>query len=80
MEACEAKSTESRNEYLLCMSAANAHQARYFTTDLPHLMEVIQSRSHDFHLEISCIYHVVMSYKGGGVSFQMLDCHCSIKD
>ncbi|KAL4229991.1 F-BAR and double SH3 domains protein 2 [Mactra antiquata] len=41
MEVCESKSTESRNEYLLCMSAANAHHDRYFTTDLPNLMEVV---------------------------------------
>jgi len=40
MDGCESKATESRNEYILCMSAANAHQVRYFTTDLPNLIEV----------------------------------------
>ena len=40
MESCDAKSTESRNEYLMALAAANAHQVRYFSTDLPGLMEV----------------------------------------
>ena len=39
-ESCETKATASRNEFLLCMAAANAHHVRYFNKDLPSLMEV----------------------------------------
>ena len=40
-EECEIKSTQSRNEYLLNMAAANAHQIRYFNIDLPELLQVM---------------------------------------
>ncbi|XP_046563878.1 F-BAR and double SH3 domains protein 2-like isoform X3 [Haliotis rubra] len=36
-EACEVKSTVSRNDYILALSAANAHQIRYYSTDMPDL-------------------------------------------
>ena len=39
-ESCETKATASRNEFLLCMAAANAHHVRYFNKDLPSLIEV----------------------------------------
>lgn len=38
-DACEVKSTNSRNEYLLCLAASNAHQHRYYSTDLPDLID-----------------------------------------
>ncbi|XP_048237031.1 F-BAR and double SH3 domains protein 2-like isoform X4 [Haliotis rufescens] len=36
-DACEVKSTASRNDYILALSAANAHQIRYYSTDMPDL-------------------------------------------
>ncbi|XP_053400161.1 F-BAR and double SH3 domains protein 2-like isoform X6 [Mercenaria mercenaria] len=56
MESCESKSVDSRNEYLLCMAAANAHQVRYFTTDLPHLMEVLDGEIFERIQEYFAIY------------------------
>ncbi|XP_069131406.1 F-BAR and double SH3 domains protein 2-like isoform X3 [Argopecten irradians] len=40
-DMCEAKSCQSRNEYVLNMSAANAHQIRYYSIDLPELMRTL---------------------------------------
>ncbi|XP_076467747.1 F-BAR and double SH3 domains protein 2-like isoform X2 [Babylonia areolata] len=40
-EACDAKSTAARNEYLLAMAGANAHQIRFYSTDLPDLMKTL---------------------------------------
>ncbi|KAK3577241.1 hypothetical protein CHS0354_030521 [Potamilus streckersoni] len=46
-ESCEAKSTASRNEYLLSLAAANAHQGRYYTTDIMDLIEVLDGEIFD---------------------------------
>ena len=43
---CDAKATAARNEYLLAMAGANAHQIRFYSTDLPDLMKVSHSRGH----------------------------------
>jgi hypothetical protein len=40
-DACEGKSTVSRNEYLLSMAACNAHLVRFYQTDMPELMQVM---------------------------------------
>ncbi|OWF37271.1 F-BAR and double SH3 domains protein 2-like isoform X2 [Mizuhopecten yessoensis] len=40
-DMCEAKSCQSRNEYVLNMSAANAHQIRYYSIDLPEVMKTL---------------------------------------
>jgi len=39
-EALEEKSTGARNDYLLSLAAANAHQTRYFVVDLHSTMQV----------------------------------------
>jgi hypothetical protein len=39
-EALEEKSTGARNDYLLSLAAANAHQTRYFVVDLQSTMQV----------------------------------------
>ena len=39
-EACDAKATAARNDYLLAMASSNAHQIRFYSTDLPDLMKV----------------------------------------
>ena len=39
-ELSEARATAARNEYLLNLAASNAHQRRYYSTDLPKLIEV----------------------------------------
>ncbi|CAH1267590.1 FCHSD2 [Branchiostoma lanceolatum] len=38
-ESCDSKSAVSRNDYLMSLAAANAHQKRYFQTDLPEIIE-----------------------------------------
>lgn len=39
-DALEEKSTGARNDYLLALAAANAHQNRYFVVDLQTTMQV----------------------------------------
>lgn len=39
-DALEEKSTGARNDYLLSLAAANAHQNRYFVVDLQNTMQV----------------------------------------
>lgn len=36
----EEKSSGARNDYLLSLAAANAHQTRYFLVDLQNIMNV----------------------------------------
>ncbi|XP_052794395.1 F-BAR and double SH3 domains protein 2-like isoform X3 [Mya arenaria] len=55
-DSCESKSTESRNEYLLSLAAANAHQVRYFSTDLPNLIEVLDGEIFERIQEYFAIY------------------------
>ncbi|ESN96242.1 hypothetical protein HELRODRAFT_189166, partial [Helobdella robusta] len=38
-EACEAKSTAARNEYLLCLAAVNAQLNQYYSKDAPELIK-----------------------------------------
>lgn len=40
---CNSKATHARNDYLLTLAAANAHQQRYYDTDL---MDCIKVRTH----------------------------------
>lgn len=56
LESCEAKSTSSRNDYLLYMVAANAHQLRYFQTDLPNIMEVLDGEMFDLLQKCFTVY------------------------
>ncbi|KAK9402625.1 F-BAR and double SH3 domains protein 2-like [Crotalus adamanteus] len=37
---CNSKATHARNEYLLTLAAANAHQDRYYQTDLVNIIKV----------------------------------------
>ncbi|XP_066149129.1 protein nervous wreck isoform X2 [Euwallacea fornicatus] len=43
----EEKSTGARNDYLLCLAAANAHQTRYFVIDLQLGMTTMESGVYD---------------------------------
>ncbi|XP_052228176.1 F-BAR and double SH3 domains protein 2-like isoform X2 [Dreissena polymorpha] len=56
MESCESRSTDSRNEYLLCMAASNAHNVRYYSTDLPNLIEVLDGEIFERIQEYFAIY------------------------
>lgn len=38
---CNSKATHARNDYLLTLAAANAHQGRYYETDLISCIKVI---------------------------------------
>ncbi|XP_010145170.1 PREDICTED: FCH and double SH3 domains protein 2-like, partial [Eurypyga helias] len=37
---CNSKAIHARNDYLLTLAAANAHQDRYYQTDLVNIMKV----------------------------------------
>ncbi|PNJ51444.1 FCHSD2 isoform 8, partial [Pongo abelii] len=40
---CNSKATHARNDYLLTLAAANAHQDRYYQTDLVNIMKARQT-------------------------------------
>ncbi|XP_071127276.1 F-BAR and double SH3 domains protein 2-like isoform X2 [Mytilus edulis] len=46
-DGCEVKSTNSRNEYLLCLAASSAHQHRYYSTNLPDLIDTLDGDMYD---------------------------------
>ncbi|XP_077197340.1 F-BAR and double SH3 domains protein 2 isoform X2 [Paroedura picta] len=47
---CNSKATHARNDYLLTLAAANAHQDRYYQTDLVNIMKALDGNVHD-HLK-----------------------------
>uniref|UniRef100_A0A672ZUC0 F-BAR and double SH3 domains protein 2 n=1 Tax=Sphaeramia orbicularis TaxID=375764 RepID=A0A672ZUC0_9TELE len=44
---CNSKATHSRNDYLLMLAAANAHQQRYYDTDLLDCIKVLDGRVYE---------------------------------
>ncbi|XP_012279354.1 F-BAR and double SH3 domains protein 2 isoform X2 [Orussus abietinus] len=46
-DALEEKSTGARNDYLLSLAAANAHQNRYFVVDLQNTMQILEQGVYD---------------------------------
>lgn len=44
---CNSKATHSRNDYLLTLAAANAHQHRYYNTDLMDCIKVLDGRIYE---------------------------------
>lgn len=46
-EQLEEKSTGARNDYILSLASANAHQNRYFTTDLQMTMQTMEYNVYD---------------------------------
>ncbi|MGH0125871.1 UNVERIFIED_CONTAM: hypothetical protein FKN15_021758 [Acipenser sinensis] len=44
---CNSKATHARNEYLLTLAAANAHQDRYYQTDLMNTMKDLDGDIYD---------------------------------
>ncbi|CAN8006290.1 unnamed protein product, partial [Ixodes hexagonus] len=38
-EACDIQSTKARNDYIMALVAANAHQTRFYETDLPDILQ-----------------------------------------
>ncbi|XP_073469007.1 F-BAR and double SH3 domains protein 2 isoform X2 [Aquarana catesbeiana] len=49
-QECNAKATHARNDYLLTLAAANAHQDRYYQTDLSNTMKTLDGNVYD-HLK-----------------------------
>ncbi|XP_075707443.1 F-BAR and double SH3 domains protein 2 isoform X3 [Rhinoderma darwinii] len=49
-QECNAKATHARNDYLLTLAAANAHQDRYYQTDLANTMKTLDGNVYD-HLK-----------------------------
>ncbi|XP_036924579.1 F-BAR and double SH3 domains protein 2 isoform X1 [Sturnira hondurensis] len=47
---CNSKATHARNDYLLTLAAANAHQERYYQTDLVNVMKALDGNVYD-HLK-----------------------------
>ncbi|XP_017559640.1 F-BAR and double SH3 domains protein 2 isoform X1 [Pygocentrus nattereri] len=44
---CNSKATHARNEYLLTLAAANAHQDRYYQTDLANCIKALDGNVYD---------------------------------
>ncbi|XP_041357281.1 protein nervous wreck-like isoform X2 [Gigantopelta aegis] len=51
----EVRATASRNEYLLSLAAANAHHIRYYSTDLPDLIKVLDGETDSKIKEYFCL-------------------------
>uniref|UniRef100_A0A8C2W2U0 F-BAR and double SH3 domains protein 2 n=1 Tax=Chinchilla lanigera TaxID=34839 RepID=A0A8C2W2U0_CHILA len=47
---CNSKATHARNDYLLTLAAANAHQDRYYQTDLVNVIKTLDGNVYD-HLK-----------------------------
>ena len=47
---CNSKAIHARNDYLLTLAAANAHQDRYYQTDLLNIMKALDGNVYD-HLK-----------------------------
>ncbi|XP_031428583.1 F-BAR and double SH3 domains protein 2-like, partial [Clupea harengus] len=47
---CNSKATNARNDYLLMLAAANAHQERYYETDLINCLNVLDGNIH-YHIK-----------------------------
>ncbi|PKK23971.1 FCH and double SH3 domains 2 [Columba livia] len=50
---CNSKAIHARNDYLLTLAAANAHQDRYYQTDLVNIMKQAVQNTFQFLLETS---------------------------
>ncbi|XP_071786557.1 F-BAR and double SH3 domains protein 2-like isoform X3 [Asterias amurensis] len=46
-DTCDRRSAHMRNEYLLSITTANSHQQRYFSTDLPYFMAMLDGNFYD---------------------------------
>ncbi|KAM9348241.1 F-BAR and double SH3 domains protein 2-like [Symphorus nematophorus] len=44
---CNSKATHARNDYLLTLAAANAHQQRYYDTDLMDCIKILDGRIYE---------------------------------
>ncbi|XP_010788549.1 FCH and double SH3 domains protein 2-like [Notothenia coriiceps] len=44
---CNSKATHARNDYILMLAAANAHQQRYYNTDLMDCIKVLDGRIYE---------------------------------
>lgn len=49
---CDNRLTEVRNEYLLTLAAVNTHHQHYYTSDLPHIMEVKHTHMHKYAVTV----------------------------
>ncbi|KAH9373412.1 hypothetical protein HPB48_009457 [Haemaphysalis longicornis] len=50
-EACDIQSTKARNDYILALVAANAHQSRFYETDLPDILQITRQYSAECFLQ-----------------------------
>ncbi|XP_022091535.1 F-BAR and double SH3 domains protein 2-like isoform X2 [Acanthaster planci] len=46
-ETCDRRSAHMRNDYLLAITSANAHQQRFYCIDLPHVMSTLDGNFYD---------------------------------
>ncbi|XP_043848316.1 F-BAR and double SH3 domains protein 2 isoform X4 [Dromiciops gliroides] len=51
------KATHARNDYLLTLAAANAHQDRYYQTDLVNIMKVVRDYNLQLFLQENSVFH-----------------------
>ncbi|XP_065800871.1 F-BAR and double SH3 domains protein 2 isoform X2 [Muntiacus reevesi] len=54
---CNSKATHARNDYLLTLAAANAHQDRYYQTDLVNIMKVVRDYNLQLFLQENAVFH-----------------------
>ncbi|XP_035226162.1 protein nervous wreck-like [Stegodyphus dumicola] len=46
-EACDIQATKARNDYILALLAANAHQTKFYESDIPELVQYIDCDIYD---------------------------------
>ncbi|XP_075271528.1 F-BAR and double SH3 domains protein 2 isoform X3 [Opisthocomus hoazin] len=54
---CNSKAIHARNDYLLTLAAANAHQDRYYQTDLVNIMKVVRDYNLQLFLQENSVFH-----------------------
>uniref|UniRef100_A0A670HMS4 F-BAR and double SH3 domains protein 2 n=1 Tax=Podarcis muralis TaxID=64176 RepID=A0A670HMS4_PODMU len=60
---CNSKATHARNDYLLTLAAANAHQDRYYQTDLVNIMKVVRDYNFQLFLQENSVFHKPQSFQ-----------------
>lgn len=57
---CNSKATHARNDYLLTLAAANAHQQRYYNTDLIDCIKVRRQHTRVWAFQVIFLFAVVL--------------------
>eukprot|EP00069_Balaena_mysticetus_P000644 bmy_03678T0 len=83
---CNSKATHARNDYLLTLAAANAHQDRYYQTDLVNIMKVVRDYNLQLFLQENAVFHKPQPFQFQPCDSDTLACfipkmdHATVRD